>query len=78
VFIAFDLLLLDGDIRLETTLERRASPEWVLREPTTTIPFSEAVTGGGKAFYKAVDKLQLEGIVSKRASAPYVSGRTRS
>ena len=34
--------------------------------------------GGGAAFYKAVDEMGLEGMVSKRASAPCHSGRTES
>jgi ATP-dependent DNA ligase len=34
--------------------------------------------GRRKAFYKAADAIWLEGIVSERADAAYVSGRTRT
>jgi bifunctional non-homologous end joining protein LigD len=79
VFIAFDLLLLDGkDIRGETTLERRERLQILLNDPPPAIQFSEAVHGGGKAFFEAADKMGLEGIVSKRVKASYVSGRTRA
>ena len=79
VFIAFDLLMIDGkDIRGETTLERRERLRILLHDPPPAIQFSEAVHGSGKAFYKAVDAMGLEGIVSKRAKAAYISGRTRA
>jgi bifunctional non-homologous end joining protein LigD len=78
-FIAFDLLLLDGkDIRGDTTVERRERLQILLNDPPPAIQFSEAVHGGGKAFYDAADKMGLEGIVSKRVKASYVSGRTRA
>jgi bifunctional non-homologous end joining protein LigD len=79
VFIAFDLLMLDGkDIRAKTTLERRLALRTVLAETSPAIQFSEAVHGGGKAFYEVIDRMGLEGMVSKRANAAYVSGRTRA
>jgi len=79
VLIAFDLLLLNGkDVRAETTVERRARLQALLAGAPPAIQFSEAVAGGGKAFFKAVDAMDLEGMVSKRAGASYVSGRTRA
>jgi bifunctional non-homologous end joining protein LigD len=79
VLIAFDLLMLDGkDVRGETTLERRERLQILLHDAPAAIQFSEAVAGGGGAFYKAVDQLGLEGMVSKRANASYVSRRTRA
>lgn len=79
VFVAFDLLMLDGkDIRAETTLERRERLQILLNDAPASIQFSEAIQGGGKAFYNAADAMGLEGIVSKRAAAAYVSGRTRA
>ena len=79
VLIAFDLLMLDGkDLRALETVERRAALERLLADASPAIQFSGAVQGGGSAFYKAVDDLQLEGMVSKRAGAAYVSGRTRA
>ena len=79
VFIAFDLLMIDGkDIRGETTLERRERLQILLDDPPPAIQFSEAVHGSGKAFYEAADAMGLEGIVSKRAKAAYISGRSRA
>ena len=79
VFVAFDLLHLDGrDFRPDKTLERRAALGNLVAGAPAAIQFSEAFAGNGKAFHKAVDELNVEGMVSKRADAPYVSGRTRA
>jgi len=79
VFVAFDLLMLDGkDVRAETTLERRERLQILLNDAPASIQFSEAIHGGGRAFYQAADAMGLEGTVSKRAAAAYVSGRTRA
>lgn len=79
VFIVFDLMMIDGkDIRAETTLERRERLQILLDDAPGSIQFSEAIQGGGRAFYEAADAMGLEGIVSKRAAAAYVSGRTRA
>jgi bifunctional non-homologous end joining protein LigD len=40
------------------------------------VQFSSDVTGQGAKFFKLACKRHLEGIVSKRASAPYRSGRS--
>ena len=40
------------------------------------IQFSEQVEGGGAAFFQGVEKLGLEGMVSKRRGAPYRSGES--
>jgi bifunctional non-homologous end joining protein LigD len=79
VFIAFDLLMLEGkDLRGETRLERRERLQVLLNAAPAAIQFSEAVHGGGKGFYAAADAMGLEGIVSKRANASYISGRSRA
>jgi bifunctional non-homologous end joining protein LigD len=79
VFIAFDLLMLEGkDLRGETTVERRERLQILLNDAPAAIQFSEAVHGGGKGFYAAADAMGLEGIVSKRANASYISGRSRA
>jgi bifunctional non-homologous end joining protein LigD len=80
IFVAFDLLHLDGeDYRKEPTIERKAALEQLLGDTThKAIQFGHHVQAGGKAFYAAADKLGLEGTVSKCASAPYRSGRTES
>jgi len=79
VFIGFDLMMIDGkDVRGETTVDRRERLQILFNDTPASLQFSEAVRGGGGAFYKAADAMGLEGIVSKRASAAYISGRTRA
>ena len=43
-----------------------------------SIQFSDHFVASGKAIFEAVKKLGLEGIVSKRAKAPYRSGPSRN
>lgn len=79
VCVTFDILMLDGkDLRSQTTLERRLALHTVVNGAPPSIQFSEAIQGGGRAFYEAAEEMGLEGIVSKRANAAYVSGRTRA
>jgi bifunctional non-homologous end joining protein LigD len=76
--IAFDLLHLDGvDLRNVPLTERK---KWLrallLREAeTASLRYSDHVGGSGAAIFKEAGKRGLEGIVSKRAAAPYRSGR---
>ena len=77
-FVAFDLLHMDGiDLRKEPLIRRRD----LLRElipDDGSIQFSDHFVASGKAIFEAVKKLGLEGIVSKRAKAPYRSGPSRN
>ncbi|RWE11575.1 MAG: DNA ligase [Mesorhizobium sp.] len=74
-FVAFDILHLDGqDLRSLPAIERRAKL-WKLVKPAKgIIQYSEHVEGGGAAFFEAVEKMGLEGMVSKRRESPYRSG----
>ncbi len=73
--VAFDLLHLDGrDLRALPVLERREMLWELLRPAEGAIQFSQHVTGGGAAFFKAVDGLGQEGMVSKRPQSAYRSG----
>ncbi|MER9135098.1 DNA ligase [Mesorhizobium sp. M0830] len=76
-FVAFDLLHLNGkDLRPLPAVERRAML-WDLVKPATgAIQFSQHVDGGGAEFFKGVERLGLEGMVSKRRGAPYRSGES--
>ena len=78
-FVAFDLLHWNSkDMRSRPYRDRRRAL-WSLIEPAKgRIQFSESIDGEGAAFFAAVDAMGLEGIVSKRADAPYASGRTRA
>jgi len=76
----FDLLFLDGyDVRAAPLLERKA----LLRRLLAAVPddaalrLSDHVVGQGPAVLAEACKRGAEGIVSKRADAPYRAGRTR-
>jgi bifunctional non-homologous end joining protein LigD len=76
---AFDLLRLDGDdLRRLPLSERKAKLRKVLRRAAEGIQYVEHAEGDGDAMYEAACKLELEGIVSKRLTAPYKSGTCKS
>jgi bifunctional non-homologous end joining protein LigD len=79
VFYAFDLLEADGeDLSRLPLLERKKRLKRVIgSRPTGTIRFSEHFDDGA-ALFKLLCKQEGEGIVAKRASAPYVGARTES
>lgn len=78
-FMAFDLLHLDGvDVSLEPLDERKALLDTVLGGlPGDVVHYSDHVEGQGPAFHRQACRLHLEGIISKRRSAPYSPGRGR-
>jgi bifunctional non-homologous end joining protein LigD len=78
-FVIFDILHLDGrDLRPLPLVERKAILAKVLAQLPVRSPvqFSSDVTGQGAKFFKLACRLHLEGIVSKRANAPYRSSRS--
>lgn len=81
VFFAFDLLFLEHeDWREQPLLARKQRLETLLRDDTdgVTLRYVEHFETGGDAVLKSACRLSLEGIVSKRGDAPYVSGRSDS
>jgi bifunctional non-homologous end joining protein LigD len=82
VYIAFDLLYLDGyDLRRVPLIDRKQRLHELLhpndtRDHTATILYSDHLEGKGAAFLRESCRLGLEGIISKRRDRPYVSGRT--
>lgn len=79
VYFAFDLLFEGGeDLRGLPLSERKARLQQLLSDAgeDTRIRFVEHFETGGDAILRSACRLSLEGIVSKRADAPYVSGRT--
>ena len=81
VYFAFDLLF-DGkeDLRSLPLVERKARLEELLStiDANSNIRFVEHFETGGDAVLRSACRLSLEGIISKEANAPYVSGRSKS
>jgi bifunctional non-homologous end joining protein LigD len=61
-------------------MERKALLSDVLRENDIELPvlFSEHLVGDGQKMFEHAAKLGWEGIISKRADAPYRSERTET
>ena len=75
-YYAFDLLHLNGiDLRDRPLTERKALLEKLFSDPTPLLAYSEHFVQPGNAVFERACDLALEGIVSKRAEAPYQSGR---
>jgi ATP-dependent DNA ligase len=78
VFFLFDLLYLDGeDVGARPLIERKARLAALLAPVSSPLQYSDHQTGHGRAFFERACGLSLEGIVSKRADAPYAPGRSR-
>ena len=81
IFFAFDLLFADGvDLRTLPLSQRKAQLSALLgdveRGEENLIRYVEHFNNGGEAVLRSACRLSLEGIISKRADATYVSGRT--
>ncbi|MBZ9705406.1 DNA ligase [Mesorhizobium sp. ESP7-2] len=75
-FVAFDIMHLDGqDLRALPAIERKAILWEMVKPADGIIQYSQHVEGNGAAFYAAADSMNLEGIVSKRRTAPYHAGK---
>ncbi len=79
VFVAFDLLHLgDKDLRALPLLERKELLWQAIAPAEGRIQYSQHVEEDGRAFFKAVEKMELEGMVSKRADSRYRSGPSKT
>jgi bifunctional non-homologous end joining protein LigD len=80
VYYAFDLLWRDGDLRKLPQIERKQALLDLLGENGIEAPvvYSEHLVGDGQQMFEHAAKLNWEGIISKRADAPYRSGRNES
>jgi bifunctional non-homologous end joining protein LigD len=83
VYFVFDLLEEgDKDLRGEPLLARKARLEKLLEKllakASPVLRFSEHVVGHGEQLFAEACKRGLEGIICKRANAPYTSGRGKS
>jgi bifunctional non-homologous end joining protein LigD len=78
MYQAFDLLYLDGRSLLDVPLEHRKHLlKMVLRGGDRRVRYADHVVGEGKAFMAAAAQQDLEGMIAKHRSSPYLPG-TRS
>jgi bifunctional non-homologous end joining protein LigD len=74
----FDLLYVDGkDLTRKCLKERKERLQAVLKGDKA-LRYSSHVTGQGAKMFAKACETGLEGIISKEADAPYISGRQRS
>lgn len=75
-YYVFDLLYLNGrDLRKLPLLERKEILKHILKHGPQHIIYSDHIEEDGEAFYRVSCEHKLEGIVSKLADSPYLSGR---
>ncbi|MEG3160562.1 DNA ligase D [Sphingomonas sp. LB2R24] len=76
---AFDLLALDGeDLTGLSNLDRKARLQPLIPEDEDRLRYSDHVIGAGEQLFETMCREGLEGIVSKRADAPYAGKRTKA
>ena len=78
-YYVFDLFHLDGeDLIRQPLVERKAALKELLEQANSTgaISYSEHFEEDGQVVWQQACNMQLEGILSKRADVPYVSGRS--
>lgn len=78
-FYAFDLLYCEGyDLRKVPLIGRKKTlADMLARAGQDYILYSDHILGKGDAVYDKSCTMALEGIISKRKNAPYISGRNR-
>ncbi len=78
-FYAFDLLIDRGeDIRKLPNIARKKRLAALLKSFTSPILYGDHIIGKGEALFDAICAEGGEGIISKKASAPYRGARTRN
>lgn len=79
VYYAFDLLT-EGrrDLKTLPNIERKARLAALLPGDSPVLRYSDHVLGRGEALFEAMCEKGLEGVVSKRADAPYRNARTKN
>ncbi|BCH06522.1 ATP-dependent DNA ligase [Mesorhizobium sp. 131-3-5] len=78
LYYVFDLMRLDGkDLRAEPLVERKQALQELLgkQAENPAVRFSDHFFEPGKIMLEHACRMGLEGVVSKRADAPYRSGR---
>ncbi|PTQ58851.1 ATP-dependent DNA ligase LigD phosphoesterase module /ATP-dependent DNA ligase LigD polymerase module [Sphingomonas sp. PP-CE-3G-477] len=76
---AFDLVALDGeDLTGLSNLDRKARLQPLIPQDEDRLRYSDHVIGAGEQLFETMCREGLEGIVSKRADAPYAGKRTKA
>jgi bifunctional non-homologous end joining protein LigD len=76
IFFVFDLLFANGeDLRRLPLSDRKQRLESLVQGASTNIRYVDHFTTAGDAVLQSACRMDLEGIVSKKLSAPYQSGR---
>jgi len=79
IFFGFDLLFAHGmDLRPQPLTERKAQLKQLLGTKAKCIRYVEHFEADGETVMESARKLSMEGIVSKKLTAPYRSGRSES
>lgn len=79
-YFVFDLLYYDGfDLMRAALIDRKVLLKKILGSSAKSgvLHYSDHIVGNSDAVFENACKISLEGIVSKRAAAPYVPRRTR-
>ncbi|MCY1171939.1 Multifunctional non-homologous end joining protein LigD [compost metagenome] len=78
-FFAFDLLNLDGeDLTDLTNLARKQRLQPLIDGKDPRVQYSDHIVGQGEPLFETMCKEGYEGVVSKRADAPYRGKRTQA
>lgn len=78
-YYVFDLLNLNGeDMRGLPLVGRKQRLKALLKTPPEGIRFSDHIRAGSSQILASACSMNLEGVISKRADAPYTSGRSRT
>ena len=76
-YVAFDILALNGkDLRKTPLIKRKELLEKLLENIEGNIIYSSHIAGKGKEFFNMAKKLNLEGVVAKKANSLYVCARS--
>jgi bifunctional non-homologous end joining protein LigD len=77
VFFLFDLLYLDGEtIRSAPLIDRKRRLQQLLATVPLPLQYTDHQIGRGPEFYTRACEVSFEGVVSKRADAPYMPAIT--
>lgn len=76
---AFDLLMLDGDdLTALPNIARKEKLAALLGDGNAHVHFSDHIIGAGEKLFRTMCDAGQEGIISKRADAPYRGARTKN